>query len=81
LAGQKFKKGDVILVDEKGKAVKYEILSVVASDRVQRMAGETCYEVRSTASGSRKTISDVDILRLASPVDNSADLFPRRDNE
>ena len=69
----KFKKGDLVMVDENGKALKYEILSVLSLRKSQ----ESCYEARNVISGKKKTIVEEDILRLATPVDSSAELFPK----
>ncbi len=73
----KFKKGDLVLVDEKGKATKYEIISVL-SPKSTKALGEPCYDARNTLTGNKKTIIEEDILRLATPVDSSADLFPAK---
>jgi hypothetical protein len=71
----KYKKGDVVMVDESGKAVKYEILSVLSPNKGQRDMVDLCYEAKNVTSGSRKTILQDDILRLATPIDSSAELF------
>lgn len=71
----KFKKGDLVMVDENGKATKYEILSAFSSKKVKTQ--ESVYEARNVASGNKKTIVEEDILRLATPVDSSAELFPK----
>ncbi len=71
----KFRKGDLVMVDERGKAAKYEILSIVSSSRAKNLDG--CYEAKNVITGAKKTIMEEDILRLATPVDSSADLFPK----
>ena len=71
----KFRKGDLVIVDESGKAAKYEILSIVSSSRTKNLDG--CYEAKNVITGAKKTIMEEDILRLATPVDSSADLFPK----
>jgi hypothetical protein len=63
------------MVDESGKAVKYEILSVLNPNKGQRDMVDRCYEAKNVSSGSRKTILQDDILRLATPIDSSAELF------
>ena len=72
----KFKKGDLVMVDENGKAIKYEILSVLSTRSVKSL-GESCYEARHASKGNKKTIIEEDILRLATPVDSSAELFTK----
>lgn len=72
----KFKKGDWVLVEENGNATKYEIVSVLSS-KSTKAVGESCYEARNSVTGNKKTIIEEDILRLATPVDSSADLFPK----
>ena len=61
------------MVDESGRAVKYEILSVLNARKGQM--DDLCYEARNASSGVRKTILQEDILRLATPIDNSEELF------
>ncbi len=73
--GLKFKKGDLVMVDENGKAIKYEILSVLSAKSLKSL-GESCYEARNAITGKKKTIIEEDILRPATPVDSSAELFP-----
>lgn len=78
-----FKKGDVVMVDERGRAVKYEILSVLAMTTSRRVkdSGERLYEAKNVASGAVRTISQEDVLRRATPVDSSAELFDSGTNE
>jgi hypothetical protein len=72
----KYKKGDLVMVDELGKAVKYEILSVLNPRKGQMDASELAYEAKSATTGFKKTILQEDILRLATPIDSSEELFP-----
>ncbi len=75
LSSPKFKKGDLVMVDEKGKATKYEIISVVeAGSRIKDLE-EQLYEARNVITGGTKTIAEEDVLRRATPVDSSAELF------
>lgn len=74
LPSVKFKKGDLVMVDENGRATKYEIVSVVEPRRHLR-DGEQLYEARNVTTGGMKTIGQEDVLRRATPVDSSAELF------
>jgi hypothetical protein len=76
----KYKKGDIVMVDEFGRGVKYEILSVLNMPRGQRAEAEMCYEAQNVSTGAKKTILQEDILRMATPVDSSEDLFPAKSN-
>jgi hypothetical protein len=71
----KFKKGDVVMVDEFGKAVKFEILSVLSPRKGTREASDLGYEAQNVTTGAKKTILQEDILRMATPIDSSEDLF------
>ncbi len=68
------------MVDESGRAVKYEILTVLNMRKGQREEAELCYEAQNALTGAKKTILQEDILRMATPVDNSEDLFPAKNN-
>jgi hypothetical protein len=70
-----FKKGDLVMVDEFGKATKYEIMAILAPKSIKSL-GDSCYEARNSLDGKTKMISEEDILRRATPVDSSAELFP-----
>jgi hypothetical protein len=70
-----FKKGDIVMVDESGKAVKYEIVSTLTSRRGGKGMTELFYDARNMSNGLRRTIMQEDILRLATPVDSSEELF------
>lgn len=72
----RFKKGDLVMVDENGKAIKYEIVSIIQGRKL-KVAEEPIYEVKNSSTGERKTVSSEDILRLATPIDSSEDLFKR----
>jgi hypothetical protein len=63
------------MVDESGKSIKYEILSVLNTKKGQGRTGDLCYEALNPSTGIRKTILQEDILRLATPIDSSEDLF------
>ncbi len=65
------------MVDENGKAVKYEIISVVEPGRRLKEIDEQLYEARNVTTGGVKTIAQEDVLRRATPVDSSAELFER----
>ncbi|MHB1908667.1 MAG: hypothetical protein ACYCQJ_07310 [Nitrososphaerales archaeon] len=72
----RFKKGDLVMVDEKGKAIKYEIVATIQGRKL-KISEELLYEVKNPSTGERKTVSSEDILRLATPIDSSEDLFKR----
>lgn len=75
----KFKKGDFVIIDDGGTPIEFEIVSPLQPGRGSRLAGELCYDAREVNSGDRRTISEDEILRLATPVDNSAQLFRKKD--
>jgi hypothetical protein len=76
----KLKKGDLVMVDENGRATKYEIVSVVEA-RHRYKDAEQLYEARNVISGEMKTIDEEDILRRATPVDNAAGLFENNESK
>jgi ribosomal 50S subunit-recycling heat shock protein len=76
LPSLKYKKGDLVMVDENGKATKYEIVSVVETRRHFKDS-EQLYEAKNTTTGGMKTIAEEDVLRRATPVDSSAELFEK----
>jgi hypothetical protein len=56
----------------------YEIITHLVSNRNLKVkSDDLCYEARDISSGETKTIYEDEILRLATPVDNSATLFQR----
>ncbi len=71
----KYKKGDLVIIDISGKPTELEILSPLTSRKGSKYAGELCYEGREVLTGIKRTITEDEILRLATPVDNSAELF------
>ena len=74
----KYKKGDFVIVDEDGRPLKFEITgSLNSAKRSKWTKGELYYEAREVNSGVSRTVSEDEILRLATPVDNSAELFSR----
>ena len=80
----KYKRGDLVIVDDDGKATKFEIVSSLLtgkkeSGRAAISGEESCYEARDLSTGERRTISEDQILRLATPIDNSSELFPRQE--
>ncbi len=75
MATFKFKKGDLVLVDEDGAQAVFEILSSPVADKRIVADEDVCYDARQIVSGKTKTIFEDEILRLATPVDNSAHLF------
>jgi len=79
----RFRKGDLVIVDVAGKPTQFEILNLLSSRAGRRtvLAEDPCYEARNTVTGGRSTISEDEILRMATPVDNSSDLFGKSSNE
>jgi hypothetical protein len=80
LPALKLKKGDLVLVDENGKATKYEIISLV-EPRGHHKYTERLYEVKNVNTGAMKTIAEEDVLRLATPVDSAAVLFEKTESK
>ncbi|HZW56887.1 MAG TPA: hypothetical protein VFF30_11410 [Nitrososphaerales archaeon] len=80
MAASKYKKGDLVIVDDDGRATEFEIVSSLLSNKESRVAGgeESCYEAKDLTTGKRRTISEDQILRLATPVDNSSELFAQQ---
>ena len=76
----RFKKGDLVIIDDGGTPIEFEIIAPLQTGKVQRAAGELFYDAKEVVSGEKRTISEDDILRLATPVDNSAQLFRKKDN-
>jgi hypothetical protein len=77
LVSFRFKKGDLVIVDDEGQPVVFEITSVLPTNKVLKSGTDLFYDAKEIASGNRKTISEDEILRLATPVDNSAQLFKK----
>ncbi|MGI0091754.1 MAG: hypothetical protein ACREBS_08595 [Nitrososphaerales archaeon] len=74
----KFKKGDLVIVDDGGKPTEFEIISPLWATKD---GGDLCYNAKEVASGQNRMISQDEILRLATPVDNSAELFQKRQQD
>lgn len=66
------------MVEEQGKEIQYEILSVVPTERRLKDVGEQLFEARNARTGVMKTIAQDEILRRATPIDSSSDLFIER---
>jgi len=79
LGAFKFKKGDFVIIDDGGTPIEFEIVSPLQPGKGNHLGGELCYDAREVSSGQRRTVSEDDILRLATPVDNSAQLFRKKD--
>jgi hypothetical protein len=80
LASYRFKKGDLVIIDDDGTPIEFEIISPLHTNKSRSGDGELFYDAKEVVSGEKRTISQDDILRLATPVDNSAQLFRKRDN-
>jgi len=76
----RFKKGDLVIVDDSGKPAQFEILTFLSSGKGARLSGEPCYEAKNVITGMKKTITEDEILRLATPVDDSSELFNAQPN-
>ena len=74
LASSKYKKGDLVIIDDDGSALEVEIISPISA-RGFKVQDERIYDVKEITTGEERTISEDQILRLATPVDNSARLF------
>ena len=79
LTSFKFKKGDLVVINENGQATVYEIISSLAANKNMKSGTDVCYDAKHVLTGKVTTIYQEEILRLATPVDNSAQLF-RREN-
>lgn len=75
LATFKFKKGDLVIVDDFGQPAEFEIISSLSPHSKVKSGIDLCYDAKEVLTGKTKTISEDEILRLATPVDNSAQLF------
>lgn len=73
----RFRKGDLVVVDEAGTQAVFEILSTPVADKRIKSEEDVCYDARELVTGKTKTIFEDEILRLATPVDNSAHLFTK----
>ena len=74
----KFKKGDFVIVDDGGRPTEFEIISPLPAGRSKHANMDFCYDAKEVNSGEKRTISEDEILRLATPVDNSAQLFSKK---
>ena len=77
MASFKFKKGELVIVDDSGQPVEFEIISLLPTHGKLKSEIDLCYDARNVLTGKSKTISEDEILRLATPVDNSAQLFSK----
>jgi hypothetical protein len=77
MASLRFKKGDLVMVDVDGKAVQFEIVGLLSHGKEMKSL-ELLYDAREISTGERRTVSQDEILRLATPIDNSAGLFERQ---
>jgi hypothetical protein len=77
LVSFKFKKGDLVIVDDEGRPIVFEIVSTLPTNKGLKSGIDLCYDGKELASGVRRTIYEDEILRLATPVDNSAQLFKK----
>ncbi|MDA4111701.1 MAG: hypothetical protein OK439_04130 [Thaumarchaeota archaeon] len=75
----KFKKGDLVIVDEGGMPTEFEIISPLQAGKGRNVGLDFVYDAKKVSSGEKRTVSEDEILRLATPVDNSAQLFRKKD--
>jgi len=68
-----------VIIDDGGTAIEFEIVSPLQPRKGSRLDQELCYDAREVSSGESRTIYEDEILRLATPVDNSAQLFGKKD--
>ena len=80
MAFSKYKKGDLVIIDDDGSAVEVEIISAISA-RGFKVQDERIFDVKEIESGEKRTISEDQILRLATPVDNSAQLFSKSETK
>jgi hypothetical protein len=79
LVSYKFKRGDIVIVDEGGEPMIFEIISPLQAGKGRGLGEDLIYDARKVSTGEKSNISEDEILRLATPVDNSAQLFRKRD--
>ena len=79
LGSFKFKKGDFVIIDDGGTPIEFEIVGPLQTGKGGRTGQELFYDATEVNSGQRRTISEDEILRLATPVDNSAQLFRKKE--
>jgi hypothetical protein len=69
------------MVEEQGKAIKYEILALVPTEKRLKGMEEQLFEARNVTTGVTRTVAQDEILRRATPIDSSADLFETSANK
>jgi hypothetical protein len=72
----KYKKGDLVIIDDYGTILEVEIISPISA-RGFKAQEEQIYDAKEVTTGQKRTISEDQILRLATPVDNSDQLFSK----
>ena len=75
----KFKKGDLVIVDDGGTPIEFEIISPLQAGKGRSLGEDLIYDARKLSTGEKRTVSEDEILRLDTPVDNSAQLFRKKD--
>jgi hypothetical protein len=80
MTSYRFKKGDLVIIDDGGTPIEFEIISPLHTTKGRKSDDEFFYDAKEVVSGEKRTISQDDILRLATPVDNSAQLFRKKDD-
>ena len=79
LVSFRFRKGDFVIIDDRGTPIEFEIIAPLQTNKGKPTNGEVFYDAKEVISGEKRTISEDEILRLATPVDNSAQLFRKKD--
>jgi len=69
-----------VIIDDGGTPIEFEIIAPLQTNKSKSVDGELFYDAKEVVSGEKRTISQDDILRLATPVDNSAQLFRKKND-
>lgn len=68
-----------MIINDGGTPIEFEIIAPLQTSKGMKAGGERFYDAKEVVSGEKRTISEDDILRLATPVDNSAQLFSKKE--
>ena len=79
MVSYKFKRGDFVIVDDAGVPAEFEIISPLQAWKGKGLGDDLIYDAKRVTTGEKQTISEDEILRLATPVDNSAQLFRKKE--
>jgi len=71
----------LVIIDDGGIPIEFEIIAPLhAANKGVPLNSELFYDAKEVVSGEKRTISEDDILRMATPVDNSSQLFRKKEN-